>query len=89
MNEGLIFELESNCIIQASSGAKVNVPGMGTIAANTEGSLSVETAMGNLNTNLANLEEGISISAGIGAVTLRAKNDSGLRQRLNQDFSID
>ena len=65
------------------------MPGMGTIAANTEGSLSVETAMGNLNTNLANLEEGISISAGIGAVTLRAKNDSGLRQRLNQDFSID
>jgi regulator of replication initiation timing len=64
-----------------TASAKVNVPGMGTIVASTEGSLSVETAMGNLN---ATLEEGISISAGIGAVTLRAKNDSGLRQRLNQ-----
>ena len=65
-------------------GAEAQVPGVGRVSASTEtGALAVETAMGAVS---ASLEEGLSISAGIGAITVKAKNDSGLRKRLNQSL---
>lgn len=60
---------------------KAKLPGVGTIAASTEGTIAVETVLGSIS---ASMEDGISISADIGEITLSAKNDSRLRQRLNQ-----
>lgn len=77
----LLYRAANLLQTEVSMSGKVNVPGIGTVSGSSDGSLAIATSMGSLS---ADLEEGISISAGIGAVTVRAKNDCGLRQRLNQ-----
>lgn len=65
-------------------GAEAEVPGVGKIAANTEGKFSVEAGLPGLGQVSMNSENGLSLALGIGKITAKVKNDSVLRERLNQ-----
>ena len=65
--------------------AEAQVPGVGKIAANTEGKFSVEAGVPGVGQVTASSDQGFSLVAlGIGKITAKAKNDSALRERLNQ-----
>ena len=57
------------------------IPGVGKVALSTEGSVALETALGKAS---ASREEGFSLAVGIGEITVKAKNDARLREKLNQ-----
>ncbi len=62
--------------------AAANIPGVGKVALNTEeGSVALETVVGKAS---ASLEEGFSLAAGIGEITVKAKDDARLREKLNK-----
>ena len=75
-----VSELLMTEVEVAASG---NIPGVGKVAVDTEkGKLEVETAMGKAS---ASSKDGFSLAAlGIGEITVKAKNDARLREKLNQ-----
>jgi len=64
--------------------AEAEMPGVGKVAASTEGTFSATMGVPGLGQMSVSSESGVSLALGIGKITARAKNDSGLRQRLNQ-----
>lgn len=64
--------------------AEADVPGVAKVSASTEGELSVEAGVPLMGQVGFNLDDGLSLAVGIGKITAKAKNDSILRDRLNQ-----
>ena len=81
--KGLLQKTKDVLMMEMVVEAKANVPGMGKISASTSGAVSTEvnTPFG---TVAASTEKGVSLSLGIGEITVRTKNDSKLREKLNQ-----
>ena len=64
--------------------AEAQMPGVGKVAASTEGRFSADVGLPGLGQMSVNSESGVSLALGIGKITARAKNDSTLRERLNK-----
>ncbi len=63
---------------------EAQLPGVGKVAASTEGKFSVEAGVPGLGQVSASSEQGFSLALGIGKITAKAKTDSMLREKLNQ-----
>ncbi len=65
--------------------AEGEIPGIGKVVASTEGKVAAEVNVPLVGKINASNQEGFSlVASGIGKITAKAKNDSGLRAKLNQ-----
>src|ERR687886_538409 len=65
--------------------AEASVPGIGKVAANTEGKFSAEVGLPGIGQVTASDKEGVSLVAlGIGKITAKAKNSPELRSKLRE-----
>src|SRR5919202_2829248 len=70
---------------QIELSAEASVPGIGKVAANTEGKFSAEVGLPGIGQVTASDKEGVSLVAlGIGKITAKAKNSPELRSKLRE-----